>query len=90
MTAKQAERLTKELRGYLDTIRDAAIRCRGKTEVTRQCDTETQQQVDLLNRLFETMNAIVEKSDLGLGILPALESLLGEKKGGRAVAGKVG
>jgi hypothetical protein len=80
VTQKQAERLVKEFRTYLDVIRDAAIRAKGKAEVTRQCDAETQAQCDALNTLYEKLALVITTIDQSLGSLPALEALLAEKK----------
>jgi hypothetical protein len=76
VTAKQAERLVKEFRNYLDTIRDAAIRAKGKAEVCMQCDVESDAEKRSLSDLFNGMAGIVKTVDLLRSGLPALEAVL--------------
>ena len=80
MTAKQSERLIKEFRTYLDTVRDAAIRCKGKAEVTGQCDADTEESKQGLTSLFNGLSNIIKVVDELIRVLPALEALLAAKK----------
>ena len=80
MTQKQAERLVKEFRTYLASIRDGAIRCKGKAEVTGHCDAETDEERQGLNLLCQSMSGIVKEVDESLKVLRSLEACLGAKK----------
>lgn len=79
MTAKQSERLIKEFRDYLDKIREAAIRAKGKSEVTCQCDAETEEEKRGLTLLFEGMSRIIVEVDGLIKMLPSLEAVLSAK-----------
>lgn len=84
MTSKQSERLVKEFRNYLDTIRDAAIRAKGKAEVSMQCDVDSDEGKRSLTDLFNDMHDIVKTVDVLRAGLPTLEAVLWCKPGAKS------
>lgn len=80
MTTKQAERLSKELRTYLTAARDAAIRAKGKAEVTSNCDADTDEAKKGLTLLCGNLSAIIKAADEGMATLPSIEACLSAKK----------
>lgn len=74
-----AASLTEQLRDYLDTVRDAAVRCKGKAEVASQCDADTEEAKAALGKLYSAMSAVVQTVDAQIGALANLETLMTAK-----------